>query len=431
MKTIEIGMLAAILLAAANGCGSDKIKSGEWNDDGGLGGMAGDASVAVPGKGALVIVAEREGPEAALQYLHVMADWPDSKRLDNSAGVELGEYVTTHAMGNAVYVYNPDDGRVRRFSVDEKLAIKETGELSFAALGTSPDAENIWASDERAYLVDESAGVIVVWNPSAMEILGSTPIAEDLLTRGELPTQFQQGAAMAGRGVTAVNWRNWDTYEAHPAAALGLFDAKSMSPVLTILEDERCAPSVALSPFFDDEGNAYLVGDGALGFDILASPKPAKRPPCVLRVKAGERKFDPDFFIDLAALTGSPAFYTAHPMAGGTKLLVNLWAPSVDVASVADPKDPDWYWNYPPYFEYAIVDLKAGTSKPVAALPRAAVQFSVTLRVDDLNYVQLYEPDGKGTTLYRVAPDGAVNDVLSLGEGSDVQYLGRIEGSAP
>jgi hypothetical protein len=50
---------------------------------------------------------------------------------------------------------------------------------------------------------------------------------------------------------------------------------------------------------------------------------------------------------------------------------------------------------------------------------------TLTLRVDGINYVQTYDEQG-GSTLYRVDVDGSATEVLVPGEGTDVQYLGRL-----
>lgn len=373
----------------------------------------------------LVVVTEVEGPDAALQYLHVLADWPEDQALDYASAIELGEFPYVRAGDGAVFVYRAADSSLEKYVVDDQLTVSSAARISFAAHGiTGWSAEIIWSTPDRAFLVDEASMQIVEFDPSAMEILAAHAVDASIATRDGLPVQFQQGIATGGRAFTAVNWRDWYTLDFVDAAALGFFDTAAPAAGMTVIEDDRCAPSVGLNPFVDEEGYVYLVGDAALGFDALAGPNPPTGPQCVLRVAPGADTFDPDFFVDLNAATGSPGFYTAHPMAG-RKLLVNTWSPDVDLAEVADPADPSWYWNFPPYFEYAIVDLETGTSERVADLPVAAVQFSVTLRVDDQNYVQLYDQDG-GADVYRVDPDGTVTQVLGSEPGTDVQYLGRL-----
>ncbi len=389
--------------------------------------LAGEGGAGAPGSDndLLVVVTERESPEAALQYLHVLEDWPESAELDYADAVELGEFVSVRAHENAVFVYQTDDTTVRKLVVNPagQVAVDET--ISFGAYGvTGFDAEIIWASADRAYLVDETSGQVILWDPITMLITGSSDIDTNSLTRGALPIQLQQGVAVGGTGFTAANWRNWDTLEYRDVAAIASFDATSTEPLLEIVEDDRCAPSVTLSPFDGGDGYVYLVSDAALGFDALANPNRTEKPLCVLRMTPGSGEFDREFFVDLREATGSPAFYTAHPMQG-QKLLVNVWASDVAVEDVAEPDSSDWYFDSQPYFEYRIVDLALGTSIPVPDLPRAAVQFSTTLRVDGENYVQLYRDDA-GSDLHHVGTDGTATPVLANGSSTDVQYLGRI-----
>jgi hypothetical protein len=339
--------------------------------------------------GHLIVVTERESPEASLQYLHVLDGWPESGEVDYGSALELGEFVNVYALGNAVFVHQPEDATVRKLVVEADGSVSEDRTLSFAAYGVTGSGDMVYASAERAQYVDEESAQIVVWNPSTM----------------------------------AASWRDWDTLEYHDAAAIGVFDASAMNPELQIIEDERCASTVT-TPFDGGDGFVYLVSDAALGFDALANPNRTAKALCVLRIRPGANAFDPDFFVDLKAALGSPGFYAAHPMDGG-KLLVNTWARDVALEGIASPADPSWYWELPPYFEFAIVDLATGSSTPVAGIPRAAVQWSVTLRVDGGTYVQNYRADG-GSDLHRVEPNGSVVHVLSNGADTDVQYLGHV-----
>jgi hypothetical protein len=205
-------------------------------------------------------------------------------------------------------------------------------------------------------------------------------------------------------------------------AALVWFDAALDAPTLQFIHEDRCAASIA-APFVDEAGNVYVIGDGALGFDVIASPKKSALPQCVRRVLAGETQFDSSFFVDLQAATGSPGFRDSHAMGMG-KILLNLWAPSLRVADYA-MASPDWYWKLNPTFEYVIVDSHSKVATPVSGLPRAAAQFSTTLRVDGRNYVQSYRSDN-GAVISHVATDGSVAEVLELGAGTDIQYVGRL-----
>lgn len=372
----------------------------------------------------LVVVTERESPEANLQYLHILDGWPASGEVEYARALEIGEFVNVHTMGDAVFVHQPEDASVRKLVIGPDGAIDDDQTVSFAMYGvTGFSGDMVYVSPSRAYFVDETAGQIVTWDPGAMEVLGSAAIAEEALSRNGLAAQLSRGIALEGQGFVASSWRNWETLAYHDVAAIGVFDAAATEPELQLIEDDRCASTVT-TPFDGGDGFVYLVSDAALGFDALANPTRTEKALCVLRMRPGAGEFDPSFFVDLKGALESPGFYATHPMKDG-KLLVNVWAPDVQLDSVATPNDSSWYWEFPPYFEYAIVDLEEGTSTPVPNLERAAVQWSLTLRVDGDTYVQTYRDD-MGSNLHRVDLDGSVVNVLSNGPGTDVQYLGRV-----
>jgi hypothetical protein len=375
-------------------------------------------------KGHLVVVTERESPDTALQYLHVLEGWPDDGKLEYGKAVELGRFVNVYALGDAVFVHQPEDATVRKLVVGADGEIAEDVKVSFAnqgALGVAGDM--VYVSPTRAYFLDESSGQFVLWDPSKMEVLGSFDLDKDVLTRDSHAAQISRGVALGGEGFVSMSWRNWDTLEYYDSASIGVFDATSLEPTLTVLEDDRCASNVS-TPFDGGDGYVYVFSDAALGFDALANPMRTEKKLCVLRVKPGTGELDKDFFVDLKEVLDTPGFYAAHPMKGG-KLLVNMWAPDVEVSSVATKDDPNWYWDSPPYFEYAIVDLAKGTSIPVPDLKRAAVQWSITLRVDGDTFVQTYRDD-EGSDVHRVDPDGKVTRVIENGPSTDVQYLARL-----
>jgi hypothetical protein len=82
-------------------------------------------------------VTERESVEVALQYLHILDDWPASKTLDYSQAIELPEFPTVLVQGSAVYVHQPEAGRVRKFVLDANGRPLEAAELSFEAYGAA------------------------------------------------------------------------------------------------------------------------------------------------------------------------------------------------------------------------------------------------------------------------------------------------------
>lgn len=410
------------LLAGLTGCSDDGDSDKDSETSPSTSPEPGAPAAAAKG---LVIVTERTGIDnSTLHYLHVLPDWPSGKQLDHGRAVELGSPGVARVEGGAVYFYHAEDGTIEKFNVDKELKVSRAETISFTNFGIMGfDAEPIWSTPEAAYLLDEKSGQLARWSPSKMQIDGVTKVDPAALMREMLKGYFQLGVSAAGRLYTNVNWRDWDKKLAYPAAALGVFDQNMPEGGPQIVEDTRCAPSVGVGVYRQADGYLYLVGDGANGFDLLASKNKSTKPQCVVRLREGETAFDPSFFVDLNAVTGSPGIRNAYPMAGG-KLLVSMWSPEVDPATVADPTSDDWFWSGPNY-EYAIVDLKTKTSTKVAGLPRGKIEGQKTLIVDDQNYVQTFRAD-RGTVLHRVGADGSVTEVLVNESATNVQYIGRL-----
>ena len=375
---------------------------------------------------ALVIVTERDDVSGgSFHYLHVLKDWPSSGELDYSSAIELGPPGVAFVEAGALYFFHAQAGKVEKLTIDDELHVTRGDEISFSGYGiVGFDAEPIRVSPDLAVMVDEKTAQIARWNPSKMEIEGVDPISADVLERDGMKVQFQLGVAAGKRVFTNVNWRDWGAAKVVPAAALGFFDQDSPKDGVKIVQDERCAPSVAIGAFKDAEDRVYAVGDGAQGFDLVASANKIENHQCVIRMHADADSFDEDFFVDLQEVTKSPAIYMAYPMPKH-KLLVSMWSPDVSIAEFADRKDADWFWSHPPSYDYAIIDLDEKTSTKVEDLPRGSVSSPKSLIVDGQNYVQLFRDDN-GSNLHRVDVDGTVEQVLSNPGRTNVQFLGRL-----
>jgi hypothetical protein len=395
-----------------------------------LAGCGGDDKVGPRDGGAVVdkaimIVTRVEGPEGRTYYLHVVPDFPASGKLDAAAAVELGASADAIAFDGVIY--SGTDDRMIRYDVADDLTVTRGPALSVAATGAlwAAASSTAWASPTRAHLVEFESGLIVTFDPSTMTLIGTTEIPAAVLERdGFGPGVFQQPRVFGNYAYTTAYWRDWDLGTSYAVAATGRFRVDTDTPVFEVLEDPRCAVTMAAAPFSDADGNVYVAGDWASGYDLLARDTPtATTPQCLLRIKPGAAGFDPDFFVDLSALSGAPAFYAAHPMPG-RRLLLNKWSASIDPAELRDPQDPYWYWDAQA-FDWTLVDLDAGTATPVRDLPLGGAQDTRTLTLDGVNYVQIYD-EARGATLYRVTGEGEVTEVLRGGAGVDFQWLGRL-----
>ena len=375
-------------------------------------------------KGPLVILTERTAESASLHYLHVLEDWPKSGELDYDKALELGPAGVARVIGSEVFFYHAMEGEFEKFTVSDDLTIERGAKLSFGAVGIMGfDPEPIWVSKDLAFMVDEKTAQVAQFNPSTMRLGEVTKIKSDVLERDGLKVQMQLGVAAGDRLFTTVSYRSWETNTVYQAAVLGVFEQDDPASGPELIEDQRCAASVTISPFVN--GNyVYAVGDGVNGFDIIANPKATEKPQCVVRMPIDGDAFEEDYFVDIQEVTGSPAIYMAYPMAG-QKLLVSMWNPDVEL-SVAkkDPTKADWFWEGPPYYQYAIIDLETKKVTEVD-LPQAAMRSAKVLIADDRNYVQTFRED-KGSDVHRVDPDGKVTEVLHNESGTNVQFVGRL-----
>ena len=386
-------------------------------------------SANVVGSGALLVITERESTDAAsLHYLHVLSEWPSNGELDYDSAVELGQPVVAFVQGKALYVYHAQAGKIEKITVDEDLKVHRgegtDDEISLVGKGISGfDAEPIKVSADLAFVVDEKSAQIARWSPSKMELEGADPIPGELLEReGGMKVQFQLGVAANKRVFTAASYRNWETNSVTQAAALGAFEQDAPGDI-KILEDDRCAPSVTIGPFVDQD-HVYLVGDGVGGYDLLANPKKVEKPQCVVRLKTDANAFDKDYFINLNELLDTPAILNAFPMADH-KLLVSFWSPDEDVSKRMTTKDAGWFWDRPAVYAHAIVDLVKKSATKVEDLPLGSLRSPKVLIVDQENYVQLFRGD-KGSDLYRVTVAGKAEKVLENPGSTNVQFLGRL-----
>jgi hypothetical protein len=171
---------------------------------------------------------------------------------------------------------------------------------------------------------------------------------------------------------------------------------------ITLLEDERCGS--AYNSFVDDAGDLHVVGDSYSGFYYFFGEDPESvDAACVLTIPAGSLAFAEDLYVDLLALTGAQAVYTAFHREDRA-LVAPLWLDPTPPSELVET--PDDYWTLERW-TFSAIDLDTGTSTPIEGLPVGGVSNVTEYRVDDTLFVQLYDFTGESTraTMYRI--DGA------------------------
>lgn len=105
---------------------------------------------------------------------------------------------------------------------------------------------------------------------------------------------------------------------------------------------------------------------------------------CVLRVRAGEAQFDPDFLLDYRALTGSSVSDPWFNISG-SQYFARSWDPAVPYPESSD----DFYDDAA--LRPLVVDIESGTTRPYADLAGVKTIDGVTRQVDGTSYFQFSE----------------------------------------
>ncbi|MCB0629978.1 MAG: hypothetical protein R2824_24960 [Saprospiraceae bacterium] len=267
----------------------------------------------------------------------------DITTVDNSSATELGQYAAIYSDGQSLFtagfgapatmgkfVFNSAGAAV----LDQEIIVP--GSNSFSAVEII-DNQTAYAT------VGGGLSRAVVFSPAEMRITGEIDLTD------------------AGEGLFYSDMIVRDPYL---FIALNDFGGSGMAKVAVvdlrtnqlekIIEDDRTATLFGTLPTaimaMDEDDNIYVQGSG------LFSDKPSG----ILRIKAGEDAFDPDYFFNLSETTGSSCFGLYHFGGGLTFTAIS-------------ENDDNWFGSdgNAPSFRYHKIDLDAQQSSgdPDAALP--------------------------------------------------------------
>lgn len=112
-----------------------------------------------------------ETDQGRLWYMSAHPEIPAEPDVENS--VELGFNADIYSYGEHVYTWNGDASTITKWKVDKAtFEITPVGLLSFARTGLSGFAPfPLFISETRAFTTWLNEGIVIEWNPSAMEII--------------------------------------------------------------------------------------------------------------------------------------------------------------------------------------------------------------------------------------------------------------------
>ncbi len=352
-----------------------------------------------PASSAIMLVGQIYGPEGYNTYVGIFPEVP-------SGDVDFGrfrEFGNANAYSNAGYVFVEEDGVVQRFSIDENLALVDGPRFSWQDFGIAEinTTYTVFVSATRSYTFAPELGVVLVWNPEAMQLTGTLPL--ELPKRPEgMETFAYDGYLVGNQVIWNVFSGNWDTITAYTSVTLVIADAQSDDEPVRIIEDDRCLPGGPAS--VDESGDYYVQAGAYYGYFLAYGDVGASARTCVLRLRAGQTELDPDYLLDYRTLTGS---YVSDPWfnVSGSQYFARSWDPALPFPENED----DFYDN--PALRPMLVDITQGTTRPYPALTGVKTIDGVTRQVDGISYFQLsqtgYVEDGN-TDVVELHADGIV-----------------------
>ncbi|MEM7137888.1 MAG: hypothetical protein AAF500_14985 [Myxococcota bacterium] len=301
-------------------------------------------------------------PDLRLFFATLLSDL-ETPEVDLTQSLELTGLSRFFPFEDKVYGFNGESNVITRFRIEDGDFVPDTlpdgSEARFSMSGEGVDGFNnlvVFINSERAYFIDALAlGQVVVWNPTEMRVDASFRIPE--LSREGFTLSVGEILRVDDLILLPVGFVNRDQLMLEPKAQLAVFSA-SEDRFIGLIEDERC---VAARSAFLEDGAVYVMADAAGGIANLLDPDSA--PACLLRWVPGQTEFDPEFHIDLRALTGFPFVAGAVSRGDGT-FATRVFTGDLDPTTLV-PTDlievSAWQW--------AIVDYRAGTTTLVEGIP--------------------------------------------------------------
>ncbi|MEO0604106.1 MAG: DUF4374 domain-containing protein [Myxococcota bacterium] len=336
--------------------------------------------------------------------------------LDPTGSIDAGDSVPLPAgsrfvrgpVAGSFIVTSGEAPEAIRFDVDADGTVTETGRIAFAGVGLSGVPPNIVVvSETKAYYLSEASGLGFVFDPTAMVItdeidLGLLASPDPANLEGVLGVSPAQDGDVL---LFPMLYRDLDQGTAATLARVVVLD--TVTDAVSVIDDERCSylTNVAVA----DNGDVYVSSDAFNGAVRGALPD-ATGPSCILRIRAGQRVFDPSFYVETEALTGTPVS-GGLVAAGGDEVYVLGYDETVSPLGASFPEingTPAW----------RTYRTRLGDTMPpgevVDGIPLRSSGVGVPIEAEGALYDAVAAADFSSTALYRLDDPSAPTDALVL-----------------
>ena len=335
------------------------------------------------------------------------------------AGTEI-DYGRVLEVGSASSVFGPERGAffavgldeaptVTKYEItaDESFVERET--IDFSGYGLTymwrdPGLVPFLAAD-KAYVIDNRELSVVIWNPAAMAISGSFSLAE--LEDPDYPlTRFEIDPTFRGDELVVLVTHSTEDDVGAPYSSLLTIDTVN-DRVAGVVREERCGG--LWDSVKDSKGDIYFASGTWDAAQNRVFGMASETAPCMVRLKAGESAFDPNYFVDSASIAG----YAAGGLVSGggdaayIKVLDETALPPIDA------EDFDAVWGGEVWRWWRLELGSTAPAVPVSSLPLSNGGGG-ELMVENKTYVRNATADFASTTLLDMSAVGEPAPGLTL-----------------
>lgn len=347
-------------------------------------------------------------PDGTTTLIALVEDPGAPATLDASRALEVGGAAAIFGTSgqDILAVGSSESPVLTRYEITPGRGFVEGDQLSLANAGVSSAFKRQglvpFISETKAYWLDDVTQQVIVWNPDAMTIDGSFSL--EAAAREGLVFELGERAVVRDDGLLFVGARYRTANEGEAGRAVALIIDTASDELVEVLEDPRCGDTIHVVA--DQSGTLYFAS-GAVAAVLYALQRPADYPaPCMLRILPGERRFDPDFQINIPDLVeGRSAGRLVAGKDGHAYVLAlheeYLDAELGETTEIWEPWDASaWRW-----WRFELDSAVSAT--PVDSAPLASAAGGV-LRAGGQDYITHLRSEDGITTLLVAGEDGSL-----------------------
>jgi len=346
--------------------------------------------------------------EGSTSYLGLL-DTLDVDEIDQSRVREAGAgRAFIQSYNGWLFVGESERARVTRYSISESGELHDDGSIDFSDYGFTEGQFDSWnatfISPEKAYQMEFREGTTIVWNPSTMKITGEIPAPPELYREG-WSLEGTPAVVRDGLLFRTFDWANYDEARYSTDFRLAVYDVET-DQLVGLVEETRC-PVPGNLVHQDEAGNIYFSNWiwPVAGTLMRGAPET-----CVLRINAGETRFDPDWSLRYEDIAGGRRGAMFTYLKDGQALISAFYDERTGFDEETDP------WSYVGSSNWKIwsVDLTTNSGVPLEGLDFNGGAYT-PVQFDDRVFLMVPggEEQSYATQLYEVI-DGRAEPYVKL-----------------